>query len=143
MNHGPHPPYWSIAIELARENALDSIVDVRAVLVGHNTGSQPPLCIKQIAWKVLRERLLSVGFRLFGDNLTDPEMKQAAGKLVNGRTIKGWLNGAERVVELQSIGFAGAPEGFSQLANIASGGKAPSSSLREVLLFDIAPACDE
>jgi hypothetical protein len=65
-----------------------------------------PLCVKQFAWKVLRERLLSVGFRFFGDSLTDPEMKQAAGKLVNGRTIKGWLNGAERVVELQSIGFA-------------------------------------
>jgi hypothetical protein len=32
-------------------------------------------------------------------------MKDAAVKLRNGTTIKGWLDGADRVDELQRIGF--------------------------------------
>jgi hypothetical protein len=33
------------------------------------------------------------------------EMKDAPVKLRNGTTIKGWLDGADRVDELQTIGF--------------------------------------
>ena len=105
MNRGLQLPYWSVAIELVSQNAGDSVVDVRATLVGDSKRVQPVLCIKQIAWKAVRERLLSIGFRLFGDDLGDPEMKEATAKLQNGRTIKGWVDGADRVAELQSIGF--------------------------------------
>jgi hypothetical protein len=101
MNHGPQPPYWSIAIEPISQSSLDSVVGVRATLVGDSTRPQLPLCVKRIAWKAVREKLLSVGFRLFAD----PEMKDAAVKLRNGTTIKGWLDGPDRVDELQTIGF--------------------------------------
>lgn len=105
MNQGPQPPYWSIAIEPVSQSSVNGVVDVRATLIGDSTRQQPPLCIKRIAWNAVRAKLLSVGFRLFGDDLRDPEMKDAAAKLENGRTIKGWVDGADRVAELQSIGF--------------------------------------
>jgi hypothetical protein len=101
MNHGPQPPYWSIAIEPASQSSLDSVVEVRATLVGNSSGPQLSLCIKRIAWKAVREKLLSVRFQLFAD----PETKDAAVKLRKGTTIKGWLDGADRVDELQTIGF--------------------------------------
>ena len=105
MNQGLQLPYWSVAIEPVSQSAGDSVVDVRATLVGDSKRAQPPLCIKRVDWKAVREKLLSLGFRLFGDDLRDPEMKDAAAKLQNGWTIKSWIDGADRVDELQSIGF--------------------------------------
>ena len=55
----------------------------------------------------------------------DSEMKEATAKLQNGRTIKGWVDGADRVAELQSIGF-------DAKSCLRESGAAPKRSLKLV-----------
>jgi hypothetical protein len=101
MDSAPEPPYWVIFVDLAHRSAGDLVVDATAIMIGDS--KLKPVYL-QGRWRLLKHELMAMGFQFLGIQW-DPDMKGADRKIGKGERVRGLLEGADRLHELQAIGF--------------------------------------